>query len=97
MKKKEDMSGNPALNSGSATPQTMKTPLKPPAQALKGNNPTAPDSTNLKNFFQNLLNKNAPTNTSSSSLTSLIQSTPTSVSSEQNGTFKCLFKIKFFN
>lgn len=41
------------------TPATIKTPHKQPA--LKGPNPNAPDSTNLKNFFQNLLNKNAPT------------------------------------
>ena len=89
------MSGTQAINTGSATPQTMKTPLKPPAQALKGSNPTAPDSTNLKNFFQNLLNKNAPTNPASSSMTNIIQTPPNNVSSDPNGYFIYLSQFYF--
>ncbi len=40
--------------------QPLKAPHKSPQQQLKGANPNQPDSTNLKNFFQNLLNKSAP-------------------------------------
>lgn len=47
---------------------------------IKGSNPNAPDSTNLKNFFQNLLNKNAPssnvTPVPTSSLSQMAQNLP---------------------
>ncbi|CAF0772619.1 unnamed protein product [Brachionus calyciflorus] len=58
-------------------PQVFKTPQKPPL--LKGPSTTGTDrdSTNLKNFFQNLLNKNAP---SSAPLTSSAPTLPTSSS-----------------
>ena len=55
------MQQNSLTNSAPSGP--IKTPHKPPV--LK-NNPNQPDSTNLKNFFQNLLNKNAPTPANSS-------------------------------
>ena len=51
------------------TPPTIKSPLKPNAKS------NAPDSNNLKNFFQNLLNKNnAPTNTTPSASTTATNS-----------------------
>ena len=57
--------------------QGFKTPQKPP---LKGSSTTGTDrdSTNLKNFFQNLLNKNAPSNASAVSSAPTL---PTSTSS----------------
>ena len=54
------------MNMATTSPPVIKTPHKP--TAIKPNNPNAPDSTNLKNFFQNLLNKNAPTSTSVSNV-----------------------------
>lgn len=59
-------------------PQVFKTPQKSPL--LKGPSTTGSDrdSTNLKNFFQNLLNKNAPSNSSLSSAPSLTHSSSTS-------------------
>lgn len=56
-KAQEEMS--PSMQMGGPT---FKTPQKPPL--LKGPSTTGTDrdSTNLKNFFQNLLNKNAPSN-----------------------------------
>lgn len=61
---KQDDLSSPTINaSASQSAQAHKTPHKPASQVLKGANPNAPDSTNLKNFFQNLLNKNAPSNT----------------------------------
>lgn len=65
--KTEEMSTPQPINVPSATPQTTK-PTKP----IKSSNGT--DSTNLKNFFQNLLNKNAP---SSSSIMTTPMSAPT--------------------
>ena len=53
---------SPSMNATSSSAPTLKTPHKPAPKAL-GANPNAPDSTNLKNFFQNLLNKNAPLTT----------------------------------
>jgi hypothetical protein len=52
----------------STTPPNIKSPHKP---AVKVN---APDSNNLKNFFQNLLNKNAPSNASNSTATNTLSS-----------------------
>ena len=53
------MNTMPSMNASSTTPPSIKTTHKPQA---KSNNPAGADSTNLKNFFQNLLNKNAPSN-----------------------------------
>ena len=61
-------------NVSNSTPSgPIKTPHKPPV--LK-NNPNQPDSTNLKNFFQNLLNKNAPTPANTSAQSSTLPSNP---------------------
>ena len=46
------------MNASVNTSVQAKTPQSKPPKI--GTNPNAPDSTNLKNFFQNLLNKNAP-------------------------------------
>lgn len=63
-----------------------RTPHKPVSQVLKGANPNAPDSTNLKNFFQNLLNKNAPSNTATTpvSVNQAGQESSGSVKQEKN-------------
>lgn len=69
---------------------------------LKGSNPNAPDSTNLKNFFQNLLNKNAPSTSSSSApsaaaAAAAASSTPTLAQMSQNLTAdQSSKKAKFF-
>lgn len=80
---------NPSSNSSSNTPTSIKTPVKPTPTLLKGSNPNAPDSTNLKNFFQNLLNKNAPSTSSSSApsaaaAAAAASSTPTLAQMSQN-------------
>jgi len=71
---------NPSSNGSNNTPSSIKTPVKPPPMVIKGSNPNAPDSTNLKNFFQNLLNKNAPssnvTPVPTSSLSQMAQNLP---------------------
>lgn len=64
------MVSNPGPSPVSLGGGAHKTPHKPPV--LK-NNPNQPDSTNLKNFFQNLLNKNAPTPASTTSPASTIE------------------------
>jgi hypothetical protein len=75
-------------NISNATPgAAIKTPHK--VTALKSN-PNQPDSTNLKNFFQNLLNKNAPAtpanSTSTASTSSLSEAnTQRSSTSDQTG------------
>lgn len=52
------------MNATTTTPTVLKTPHKPPVH--KSSNPNGTDnSTNLKNFFQNLLNKNAPSSSTS--------------------------------
>jgi len=74
-------------NISNTTPgAAIKTPHK--VTALKSN-PNQPDSTNLKNFFQNLLNKNAPAapaNSTSTASTSSLSDTQRSSTSEQTGT-----------
>lgn len=50
------------MTSTTSTPAVLKTPHKPAAH--KSANANGTDSTNLKNFFQNLLNKNAPSSAS---------------------------------
>ena len=87
--------------SNAATGTTIKTPHK--ATALKSN-PNQPDSTNLKNFFQNLLNKNAPAApANSASTSSLSDSTSQRAStSDQTGDYfllvlNCIYvPIKYF-
>ena len=70
--------------SNTATVPTIKTPHK--ATALKSN-PNQPDSTNLKNFFQNLLNKNAPAAPVANSTISNESTTPRGSTSDQPGNF----------
>ena len=74
--KAEDMGSMQQMNMTTTSPPVLKTPHKP--TAIKPNNPNAPDSTNLKNFFQNLLNKNAPSSTTASN---------TAPQSEQTGLY----------
>ncbi len=74
------MSTTQQINMTNTTPPTIKSPLKPSAKS------NAPDSNNLKNFFQNLLNKNnAPTNatTSTTSASTTATSSSTSFDSTQ--------------
>jgi dynein light intermediate chain 1 len=61
------MVSNPGPSPVSLGGGAHKTPHKTPV--LK-NNPNQPDSTNLKNFFQNLLNKNAPSPATNATLLS---------------------------
>ena len=56
------------MNASSSSVPSLKNPKGQVKSASSG----APDSTNLKNFFQNLLNKNAPT-------------TPTSINQDVSG------------
>jgi hypothetical protein len=78
--------------SNAATVPTIKTPHK--ATALKSN-PNQPDSTNLKNFFQNLLNKNAPAAPVANSTLSNESTTPRGSTSDQPGKFFTVL-IRFF-
>lgn len=82
--KQEDMNLSQSMNASNTTPQTLKTPHKPVVQVLKGANPNAPDSTNLKNFFQNLLNKNAPSNASLATAAPTNQDSSSSTASSQS-------------
>lgn len=65
------------------TPSVYKTPQKPPLHKGASTTGTDRDSTNLKNFFQNLLNKNAPSTSSAAVVASapIIASTPSTTSS----------------
>lgn len=56
--KADEMNSLPSISPQNTTPPGIKAQHKPPMH--KGASQTGTDSTNLKNFFQNLLNKNTP-------------------------------------
>ena len=78
------MSTMTSMNTTTSTPPSLKTPHKPPIH--KGPASTGTDSTNLKNFFQNLLNKNAPTTpvSASTSPSTSVTATPPGDSANNN-------------
>lgn len=100
------MSTAAPMNASATTPTVLKTPHKPPVH--KASNPNGTDSTNLKNFFQNLLNKNAPTTsaTSAAAAASAAMSSTTPTASPEvpsklekspSGIFSILYFFEYFD
>lgn len=100
------MSTAAPMNASATTPTVLKTPHKPPVH--KASNPNGTDSTNLKNFFQNLLNKNAPTTSATSAAAAasaaMSSTTPTASPDVQSklekspsGSFSILYLFEYFN
>jgi hypothetical protein len=83
---KEEINTPSQLNAAN-TQAPLKTPHKATTPGLKGT-AAPPDSTNLKNFFQNLLNKNAPSATIAQSMAMApsmpLNTTPVALPKDEN-------------